>query len=542
MFLPEDIKCWYAISCPRAGLRFDSRTLDLLDSDADGRIRSEEVSAALAFLEKEGVSREELFSPPADLDGKIADNAARQADLAKEEPSESEKAALAEWEEKGKSPEVAVLGDATSAAEACFAAVEPVIDGFFTPPEDMPLVTDEPDGELPLSSRINPKYAEAVEKFSASCVGPLLGGKETLSRADWKKIKASFAPYRSWVSSKPETNAAAKASLVAEEKVLRYRRHLGEFLVNYVTMDRLYRSDAPAMFQTGVLRIDGKEMSLCFHVESEAAHSALSGKSKCCVLYLKVTRPSDGAVRSVCAVVTAGAIGGLYVGRNGVFYDRDGKDWDAVVTKVVEAQVSLLEAFWSPWRKLGEGIASMVKKFLGDKQGAANARLSSGVQKAASGKPGDSGSPAALAGAVAAIGIGVGFIGAAAASLMAALSRMTPWQIGGSLVALILVVSLPSVLLAYFNLRKRDIGAILNAGGWAVNRPMKFSMKRARGFTKCAPPKGLLALFVVFSLVIAALAVGSAWFSPCPSAADKDCKVVPAAVPATGKTAAPSCP
>jgi F0F1-type ATP synthase membrane subunit c/vacuolar-type H+-ATPase subunit K len=334
-----------------------------------------------------------------------------------------------------------------------------------------------------------------------------------VSRTGWKKIKASFAAYRSWAASKPETSAAAKAALVEEEKILRYRRYLGEFLENYVTMKHLYDDGKLAMFQMGVLRIDGKEMNLCFHVENEASHSALSGKSKCCVLYLKLTRPSEGVVRSVCAVVTAGTIGGLYVGRNGVFYDYDGKDWDAVVTKVVEAQVSLLEAFWSPWRKLGESIASTVKKFLGDKQAAADAKLSSSVEKAASAKSSDSAASASLASSIAAIGIGVGFIGAAAASLMASLSRLSPWQIGGSIVALVLVVSLPSMFLAYFNLRKRDLGAILNAGGWAVNRPMKLSMKKSRDFTKCAKNKGLFALFAVFALIIALLVAGSQFFS-----------------------------
>ena len=99
-----------------------------------------------------------------------------------------------------------------------------------------------------------------------------------------------------------------------------------------------------------------------------------------------------------------------------------------------------------------------------------------------------SGGGAAMASSIAAIGIGVGLLGAAAASLMAAISKMTAWQIAGTVVAIILVVSLPSVILTYFNLRKRDLGAVLNAGGWAVNREMRFSMKRARGFTKCVPP------------------------------------------------------
>jgi hypothetical protein len=510
--LPEDVKSWYVISCPSAALRFDKRTLDFLDSDADGRIRTEEVLSAVSFMEKKGVIKEELFSPAAGIDEKLAANMARQSELDKEEPSEMEKAALNNWIDEGKKSDIAILGENTSSAEASLAAVESIIDVFFSTPDDMPLVTDEPDKELPLSSLINPKYAEDIEKFSNLCVKPILGEKSSITRFDWKKIKAAFQQYRTWVQSKPEFSATAKAALIEEEKFLRYRKYLGEFISNYVTMDRLYCSKNPAMFQMGILRIDGKELNLCFHVDSEASHSALSGRSKCCVLYLKLTRPCDGAVRSICAVVTAGTIGGLYVGRNGVFYDYDGKDWDAVITKVVEAQVSLLEAFWSPWRKLGEAIASTVKKFLSDKQMSADQKLSSDVKKAVD-KPAETASAATLASSVAAIGIGVGFLTAAAASLMAAISNMTTWQMGLSIISLILVVSLPSTLLAYLNLRKRDLAAVLNAGGWAVNRPMSFSMKMAADFTKCAKPKGLMTLFLIFAIIIGVFASGAYWYS-----------------------------
>jgi hypothetical protein len=493
-------------------LRFDKRTLDFIDSDADGRIRTEEVLSAVSFMEKKGVIKEELFSPAAGIDEKLAANMARQSELDKEEPSEMEKAALNNWIDEGKKSDIAILGENTSSAEASLAAVESIIDVFFSTPDDMPLVTDEPDKELPLSSHINPKYAEDIEKFSNLCVKPILGEKSSITRFDWKKIKAAFQQYRTWVQSKPEFSATTKAALIEEEKFLRYRKYLGEFISNYVTMDRLYCSKNPAMFQMGILRIDGKEMNLCFHVDSEASHSALSGRSKCCVLYLKLTRPCDGAVRSICAVVTAGTIGGLYVGRNGVFYDYDGKDWDAVITKVVEAQVSLLEAFWSPWRKLGEAIASTVKKFLSDKQMSADQKLSSDVKKAVD-KPAETASAATLASSVAAIGIGVGFLTAAAASLMAAISNMTAWQMGLSIISLILVVSLPSTLLAYLNLRKRDLAAVLNAGGWAVNRPMSFSMKMAADFTKCAKPKGLMTLFLIFAIIIGVFASGAYWYS-----------------------------
>ena len=91
-----------------------------------------------------------------------------------------------------------------------------------------------------------------------------------------------------------------------------------------------------------------------------------------------------------------------------------------------------------------------------------------------------------MASSVAAIGIGIGMIGAAFASVMAVVSSMSWWQILVGLAAIVVAVSLPSVILAWFKLRRRDISAILNASGWAINRQMRFSVKRARGFTRLA--------------------------------------------------------
>src|SRR5208283_4601199 len=41
-----DQKLWVALSCPTRGLEFDARTLDLIDTDKDGRIRAPEILAA----------------------------------------------------------------------------------------------------------------------------------------------------------------------------------------------------------------------------------------------------------------------------------------------------------------------------------------------------------------------------------------------------------------------------------------------------------------------------------------------------------------
>src|SRR5215469_16103071 len=41
-----DQKLWVALACPTRGLEFDSRTLDLIDTDKDGRVRVPEIIAA----------------------------------------------------------------------------------------------------------------------------------------------------------------------------------------------------------------------------------------------------------------------------------------------------------------------------------------------------------------------------------------------------------------------------------------------------------------------------------------------------------------
>ena len=45
-----DQKLWTVLSCPTKGLEFDEKTLALLDTDADGKIRVPEVVAAAEWL------------------------------------------------------------------------------------------------------------------------------------------------------------------------------------------------------------------------------------------------------------------------------------------------------------------------------------------------------------------------------------------------------------------------------------------------------------------------------------------------------------
>lgn len=486
-----DPKLWTVLSCPTTGVRFDMRMLDLMDTDRDGRIRAPEVLGAVEFLESRNVDLNSLFNPSAADEEALASVTERLSDLAKAEPGKDDLKAMAAWEAEGLKPEIKVCGDDTPAADSALAAVESMIDAYFAPPEDMPLVTDAPDKVLPLDiSKINPKNQDAVAAFKEKVCARICADAESVDRAAWKKIKAAFAPYRAWVVAKPVPNAAAKADLENQERVLRYKLHLLEFLENYVNMSRLYDGEGQAVYITGTLYIDARAAGLAFDAADAAAHSALAARSGCYLVYAQLTRKGEDAKRTVCVAVTAGGAQSLWAGRNGIFYDRDGKDYDAVIIKTVESQISLKEAFWSPWKKLGNAIASQVQKFLAAKQDASVANVQKAADNAAANAqapakaPDSAGNSAALASSVAAIGVGVGMMGAALAGLLGIFTGMPAWKTALAVVCVIFAVSMPSVVITWFKLRSRDLGAILNASGWAVNRPLYFSTALGSVFTK----------------------------------------------------------
>ncbi len=71
-------------------------------------------------------------------------------------------------------------------------------------------------------------------------------------------------------------------------------------------------------------------------------------------------------------------------------------------------------------------------------------------------------------GTVAALGVAVGGITAALGVLMQAFLGLGVWMPLG-VVGLMLLISGPSTLIAWLKLRKRNLGPLLDANGWAVN-------------------------------------------------------------------------
>jgi hypothetical protein len=378
---------------------------------------------------------------------------------------------------------------------------------------------------MPLAEGINPAFSDAVGRFREEIAAPVLGSAEALSYEGWGTVRARFAPYEAWRSAKPATSLTALgearvrqllseagepallelaardrdvepevAAIASAEKLLRYCRDLHLLANNFVSFRDFYTRKAKATFQAGTLYLDGRSVDLCVTVADVAKHAEIATLSRVYLVYCECSRRGGGDKMTIAAGFTAGDSDFLMVGRNGVFYDRKGQDWDASIVRIVEHPISIRQAFWAPYKRVARMIGEQFQKLSAARSRAAEQRAALRMiqagEKSAAGAPLPPPPPpfdvAKFAGIFAAIGLAIGAIGAALASAIAGLFRLAWWQIPLLFAALILLVSCPSVLLAWFKLRKRNLGPILDANGWAVNARAKINIPFGASLTAAA--------------------------------------------------------
>lgn len=379
----------------------------------------------------------------------------------------------------------------------------------------MPLATIIAGRPLPLSDGVNPGWAALVAQLRDKVVSPMLGeetglsDKNELTNEDWQTILARLAPYREWLAKRPDSRllelaserlAAIKAqdrrkellSLVDEdlaaksfadtvddvERLVRYQRDLVTFLQNFVTLSDFYRGIRKAIFQIGTLYIDQRSCELVLRVDSVDRHAAMAPFSGCYLVYCTCERQGESPL-NIVAALTGGSVNELMVpGRNGVYYDRQGRDWKATVTRVVEQPVSLRQAFWSPYQRAAAFVEAQLHKFAASRD--------ENLGTAAADAPAQAFDIARFAGIFAAIGLAIGAIGTALAAALAALFSLQWWQIPLVFIGLVVVISGPSVLMAYLTLRNRNLGPLLDANGWAVNTRARINVPFGAALTGVA--------------------------------------------------------
>ncbi|MBQ9311363.1 MAG: hypothetical protein IJ222_10960 [Bacteroidales bacterium] len=381
-----------------------------------------------------------------------------------------------------------------------------------------PLARPVKDGKLPLGNGINPAWQGAVAALK-SLVFP---DKEEISEAEWQETLAKFDSYNAWKAAKKgaeveplgieAVNAALKAdckaillgliaedkaleeealSIEAVDKLLHYVRDFYTFLKNYVVLEDFYdkNPDTKAIFQAGRLYIDQRSTDLCVKVLDAGKQGDISALSGMYILYCNCVSKVSGKSFPIAAVLTDGDVDGLRVGKNAIFYDRAGEQYDATVTGIIDNPISLRQAFWAPYKKVGKWISDKIDKSAAEKNDASMANLTASADSATSSKEGAAATVqstfdiAKFAGIFAAIGMALGFIGQALVSLAKGAANLGFVKVVLVIIAVMLVISLPSVFITWRKLRKRDLGPVLNANGWAINAAAYVNTKFGKTLT-----------------------------------------------------------
>lgn len=402
----------------------------------------------------------------------------------------------------------------------------------------LPLANIVAGRDLPLLEGINPAWTVALADFRSKVVLPLLGEKNGLSAADWQGISEKCAPHLVWLAEKPvaavtaletvrlewlvengvrekllalvaedKMVAAEAEGLLAVDKLVRYQHNLVKLLNNFISFRDFYTRRDKAIFQAGTLYIDGKSCDLTIRVNDLAKHSAMAGASGSYLVYCDCSRPASAEKMQIVAAVTAGDAGKLMAGRNGIFYDRNGVDWDAHVVKLIEHAISVREAFWTPYRRVGKMVSDQMQKMAASRDKAIEEKSAASVSASAShvqSAPAATSAPAApapvapppfdiakFAGIFAAIGLAIGAIGTALAAVATGFLSLMWWQMPLVVLGLMLLVSGPSMLLTWFKLRKRNLAPLLDANGWAVNTEARINIPFGTSLTQLAKlPEG----------------------------------------------------
>jgi len=390
-----------------------------------------------------------------------------------------------------------------------------------------PLAKIEAGKTLPLTIGINPAWESQISAFRTLVAEKKFGtGHNELSEQEWNSLAGYFKPYVDWMAAKAgamveplgmdrvtaimaesgreriaELIAADKAvskeadNILAVNRLVRYHRDLYTLLKNFVTFFDFYSPEEKAIFQAGTLYIDQRSCDLCIEVNDMARQNALSSYSGMYLIYCNCISRATGDKMTIVAALTNGDTDNMVVGRNALFFDRKGQDWDATIVKIVDNPISIRQAFFSPYRKAAALIESTINKMASSQNDKVMADMNSNItsmpakadapkdDKKAPEQPFDVGK---FVGIFAAIGLALGAIGGVLASFVGGFLKLTWWKMPIAIVGLLLVISGPAMILAWLKLRKRNLAPLLDANGWAINANVLINIQFGKTLTHLA--------------------------------------------------------
>jgi hypothetical protein len=408
---------------------------------------------------------------------------------------------------------------------------------------------------LPLAQGLNPAWADAITALQTNAIVPLLGARTVLTEADWNALVGKLAAFDAWNADKTggsvekiglkrareilasrarETLTALIARDKAEEgngvaviglhRLIHYHRDLARLCRNFVNFSDFYDRKVKAIFQAGTLYLDQRSCDLCLIVDDAGKHATMAGMAGTYLAYCDCVRKVSGGKLSIVAAFTDGDSDNLMVGRNGIFYDRRGLDWDATITKIIENPISIRQAFWLPYKKFLRFTEQQVAKRAATADAAASTKLGGAALPAAPVPTTPAGPKKFDLALVTGMTVAATTLSAALLGIVGMILGLKWWQYPLLILGVILLISGPSMVIAYVKLRKRNLGPILDANGWAVNATAKINVPLGRSLTGVAklPPgsqRDLVDPFAVkrkpwgwYLLLVVLLALAGSWY------------------------------
>ena len=452
-----DKKMWTVLSCPVNGLEISSDSLSLMDQDGDGQLRLKEVVATADWLCATLKDPQSLFE--------------KKDSIAIDNISDESLVAVARKIVESLKLKVERIS---------LADVQAAIDAVTIEAQEVPAAPLEADVIAAYKEK-SAEYAAYFEQEKLQKLGlalipedapkPGMTEKKFVEMgkqiADWEAAKAAAE------TANADALAAAKAEFEPLRKLLLLHRDFYRLLRNFVTLEDFYDNDEKtvASFQAGTLILDQRACKLCIRVNDLAKHDSQAPLSGMYLLYCNCENKKTGKKLQIVAAMTQGEIKNLSVGKNGIFYDNDGLDYDATVFKIIENPISIRQAFWTPYRKMAKWVEDKINKSAAEKDAKAFDDMTAKADAAAD--PNAEKKPAfdiaKFAGIFAAIGMALGMIGSALAAVARGMKGLPWWQYLIIFVCILLVISGPSMIMAWMKLRRRNLAPVLNANGWAVN-------------------------------------------------------------------------
>jgi hypothetical protein len=400
----------------------------------------------------------------------------------------------------------------------------------------LPIAKTNEKKVLHLNQGLNPLWENALQELQQLVVNKLFPQKKSLTVAEWESVAQKFNKYNHWKTDKKgeavetlglevvrnilesgkkevllsliEQDLALETeanNILIVDKLTRFYCDIYRLLRNFVNFSDFYAPDSQGVFQAGKLFIDQRCCDLCIRVNDMPKHNTMAGFSGICLIYCDCVSRLKNERMTIVAALTDGDIDNITLGRNAVFYDQTGGDWDATIIKIIDNPISIRQAFWSPYKKVSRFVSEQIEKVASSKEKAVHSSTTSGVEKVAIKT--DAGlthttpeatvvpTPAApvqafdigkFVGIFAALSLALGAIGSVIMSVLTGFLKLNWWQMPIAIVGIMLTISLPSMVLAFLKLRKRNLAPVLDANGWAINAKLTINIIFGRTLTHLA--------------------------------------------------------